>query len=268
MRPEISFIFVNFRSAQLLQQSLSSVHQMTARQGVVSEYIIVNNDSDERALVDRLADHAASPRIIHQLTNGGFGRANNAGALIASAEVLFFINPDTEVVKGNLQGLLAAFRYRPKALFGMSLIRVSGEREPWSAGAFPSLLRVVLSQIAPRFSPRPWLARSIQKTDWVSGAALALRREFFRSLGGFDETFFLYFEDVDLAHRAAEAGGWVGVYPFIEFRHAGGQSHSSFREKKRSYYAGQKQYFRKWRPAYESAILSFGQHIRNLLRFP
>lgn len=263
MRPDISFIFVNYRSAELLRQSLASVYRAACQQGSPAEYIVVNNDSDERAIVDSLATHPASPRIIHQAINEGFGRANNVGARIAAGEVLFFINPDTEMVRGGFPALLAAFRTRPQAIYGMALSQATGKREAWSAGAFPSLFRVVLSYVSPALLSHPWRARDIERTDWVSGAALAIRREFFHLLGGFDESFFLYFEDVDLARRATVAGGWVGVYPFIEFRHVGGQSHKTFREKKRAYYAGQRQYFSKWRPAYESVILSLGQRIRS-----
>ena len=264
MKPDISFIFVNFRSAELLRRSLSSVYQAVRQQEVPSEYIIVNNDPAERAAIDSLGAHEASPRIIHQTTNEGFGRANNAGAKLAAGEMLFFINPDTEMVKGDFPTLLAVFRTRPKALYGMALSQPTGEREAWSAGAFPSLFRIALSYIAPEFLPHPWRAQDIERTDWVSGAALAIRREFFNSLGGFDDVFFLYFEDVDLAQRATQAGAWVGVYPFIEFRHAGGKSHRNIQEKKRAYYTGQRQYFRKWRPAYESVLLSLGQRIRSL----
>lgn len=264
MNPDISFIIVNFRSAELLRRSLSSVHHMACQQGISAEYIVVNNDSTERVAVDSLGAHPASPQVIHRPLNEGFGRANNVGARSATGEVLFFINPDTEMVKGDFPALLAAFRTRPKALYGMALSQVTGEREAWSAGAFPSLSRVVLSHIAPEFLPDPWRAREIERADWVSGAALAIRREFFHALDGFDEAFFLYFEDVDLARRATEVGGWVGVYPLVEFRHVGGQSHKTFREKKQAYYTGQRRYFRKWRPAYESAILSFGHRIWSL----
>ncbi|TXH02138.1 MAG: glycosyltransferase, partial [Candidatus Moraniibacteriota bacterium] len=231
-----------------------------------AEYIIVNNDSGESSVVERLKSHPAAPTIIHESSNGGFGRANNSGAKAASGEVLFFVNPDAELNKGNLHSVLAAFRFRPKALYGMALARETGEREPWSSGSFPNLFRLIASHIAPRSVSAPWKTSQIQRVDWVSGAALAVRREFFCQIQGFDESFFLYFEDVDLARRATEVGGWVGVYPFMEFCHKGGQSHAGFREKKEAYYAGQRRYFRKWRPALESAALSIGHRIKDLFR--
>lgn len=264
MKPDISFIFVNFHSADLLSQSLSSVARAARLQGISSEYIIVNNDPGEKPAIDALGAHEAAPNIVHQSTNRGFGPANNVGARIATGEVLFFVNPDAEILSGDLGALLRTFHSHPRALLGMALSRATGERERWSSGVFPSLFQIALSYAAPEFLPQPWRAQEIERTDWVSGAAFAIRHDFFSLLGGFDETFFLYFEDVDLARRAAEAGGWAGVYPAVEFRHAGGQSHQSLQEKKRAYYAAQRRYFKKWRPAYEFAILAFGQRIRSL----
>lgn len=267
MKPDISFIFVNFRSVNLLRSALSSVYQAALGQGILAEYIVVNNDKDEAEPINRLRTHPASPNVIQAASNGGFGRANNSGAEMASGEVLFFINPDAVLRSGSFLGLLAAFRFQPKALYGMALVGETGRREPWSSGKFPSLWRLLISRIVPWMYPVPipWQAKYICKTGWVSGAACALRRDFFQSLQGFDEAFFLYFEDVDLARRVTEAGGSVSVYPFITFWHKGGQSHSSFWEKKEAYYAGQREYFRKWRPNYERAILSLCQRIKSLL---
>lgn len=262
MKPAISFIFVNFQSARLLGRALSTVREALLREGLLAEYIVVNNDPTERALLDTLCERGDDLRVIQQETNSGFGRANNVAARAATGEVLFFVNPDTELVRANFRGLMEAFRFRPNAVYGMALRQVSGERERWSAGIYPSLARTILAHLAPSFLPAVWQTQVVEKTDWVSGAALAIRREFFRSLDGFDEDFFLYFEDVDLARRATLQGAWVGVYPFVEFRHAGGKSHNSLRQKKQAYYAGQRQYFRKWRPAYETVLLSAGHFIR------
>lgn len=260
MNPSISFIFVNFRSAGLIQGSLAALRTALDK-GVTAEYLIINNDPDEREAIDRIGREYPDLRISHMERNMGFGTANNRGGNLATGEVLFFINPDTLVTRANFSGLLAAFRFRPKAVYGMALIEASGNREAWSAGAFPSLSRVIFAHLCPGFLTQPWCATEIQKTDWVSGAALAIRRNFFQALGGFDETFFLYFEDVDLARRAQDLGGFVGVYPFITLQHRGGQSHTSNQAKKAAYYIGQQRYFEKWRPTVEQFLLSIGHRI-------
>lgn len=260
MTPALSFIFVNYRSATLLERSLTTLRAIVDAQ-TTAEYIIVNNDPAERVALEALGYRLPGLRLLHQSENAGFGQASNVGGQAATGEVLFFINPDTELQQGNFLGLLAAFRFRPKAIYGMSLIQASGEREAWSAGAFPTLFRLLGINLLPGLFPRPWQAETIRRTDWVSGAALAIRRDFFQSLGGFDETFFLYFEDVDLARRATAFGAWVGVYPFIAFRHAGGQSHESWQTKKQAYYASQRRYFEKWRPRHEACLLALGHVI-------
>jgi GT2 family glycosyltransferase len=180
----------------------------------------------------------------------------NVGAQQAIGEILFFVNPDTVLIQANFLGLAKSFEFRPKAIYGMALIRNDGCREPWSAGQFPSLWRLLLTNIFPGMFSQPWEATSITKTDWVSGAACAIRRDFFLLLGGFDSAYFLYFEDVDLARRGSNSGAWVGIYPFICFRHTGGGSHKETRTKKQAYFMSQKLYFKKWRPGLEWGILS------------
>lgn len=255
MKPAISFIFVNFQSADLLGQSLVSLRSVADSQ-ILAEYIIINNDPTERTLLDGMAQSFPTLRIVHQERNLGFGGANNVGSRLATGEVLFFINPDTQLRRANFQGLMRAFEFRPRAFYGMALVQASGIRERWSAGQFPNLWRILFANMLPALLSQPWQATAISKVDWVSGAAFAIRRDFFLSLGGFDSSYFLYFEDVDLARRATDGGAWVGMYPFIIFQHAGGRSHKSIGAKKQAYYAGQRHYFKKWRPRHEQFLLA------------
>lgn len=255
MNPTFSFILVNFQSAEQLRVALISLKTLAESSGT-NEYIIVNNDRAEKELIDQLRILHPNISILHQDRNLGFGEAVNVGARQATGEILFLVNPDTVLMQANFLGLAKAFEFRPTAIYGMALIRSDGRRESWSAGQFPSLWRLLLTNIFPRMFSQPWEATSLTKTDWVSGAACAIRRDFFLSLGGFDSAYFLYFEDVDLARQASDFGAWVGIYPFISFRHTGGGSHKSAKAKKQAYFVSQRLYFKKWRPWLEWGILS------------
>lgn len=258
---DISFISVNFHSVSSLRRCLTSLEGYLAQTRISAEYIVVNNDSAEHDLVEGLKRDFPRLKTIHSLENIGFGRANMLGSQIAAGNLLFFINPDTVFLEGSFAGLLAAFHYRPKAVYGMALETPEGNREPWSAGSYPGLSSLFRANFGLYPRPFPWEAKAVQAVDWVSGAALAIQKDFFHSLDGFDSHFFLYFEDVDLARRAKERGGYVGVYPFLHFLHAGGQSHRSIPAQKKHFHKSQLRFFIKWRPWYESALLLLAQKV-------
>ncbi|MFA9262328.1 MAG: glycosyltransferase [Undibacterium sp.] len=258
---DISFISVNFRSAESLEHLLFSLAAHFKDTTLDVEYIVVNNDGAERQKIDSLSGSFPGLKIVHTSENVGFGRANQMGSNRAVGELLFFINPDTVLLSGNFRGLMRAFEFRPRAIFGMALERSGGTRERWSSGPFPSLMELVVNNFFPFSQKNSWEAKVIQSTDWVSGAALAIRRDFFRELSGFDRDFFLYFEDVDLARRAKDRGAWVAVYPFIRFLHRGGGSVRSVEAQKHSFYVSQLRYFKKWRPSFETAILGLLQKL-------
>ncbi len=148
MKPDISFIFVNYHSVVLLKAALLSLQQSLG-DSLLAEHIVVNNDERERAEVERSIVDFPQTQVVHTEQNLGFGAANNIGAKLASGKILLFINPDTRFVQGNFLGLLEAFRFRPKAVYGMALEQEAGRREVWSAGRFPSLAQLVRTNLFP-----------------------------------------------------------------------------------------------------------------------
>jgi N-acetylglucosaminyl-diphospho-decaprenol L-rhamnosyltransferase len=258
--PEIalSFIFVNYRSARFLGSALASLEPISAR--VATQYIIINNDLTEKVQVDELAKKFGAD-VEHFPENRGFGAANNAGARRARGTVLFFINPDTRYTSGDIQELLSTVKREPQTVFGTALIDPSGQRERWSSGPLPSLRTLVGSKLFPRLFPRPWRAETVTEVGWVSGAALLIPKEFFMTIGGFDERFFLYYEDVDLCARARARGGRVVLFPSLIWRHERGGSQTDYASTKRFYRDSQRRYFSKHRPRYESRVLGFLQQF-------
>lgn len=251
-QPRFSLIFVNYRSAKLLEQALLSWQRSDL--GVSVEYILVNNDVMETEVIRVLGEHFGARTVLLE-ANHGFGEACNRGVAVAEGEYCFFLNPDTEYVSGHLTELEPLFTRYPNSLGGVHLIDATGRSEAWSAGAFPTFFRLVQYHLLGRPWSPAWKEQAVSFPDWVSGAALVIPRTVFQRLGGFDRDFFLYFEDVDLAHRLRQSGGRVWRNPTFTVRHLGGGSQPKVSEQKQAYYESQQRYFAKYRPRWEHMVL-------------
>jgi N-acetylglucosaminyl-diphospho-decaprenol L-rhamnosyltransferase len=172
-------------------------------------------------------------RVIY-MPNLGFAAANNVGARGSDADVLLFLNPDTELACGTLELLVQAVRERPKV--GLLAVRqVTGDGRLWpSLYRFPSVRRALVQAFASekwpgtgkRFGERVLDSRRYSRGgpfDWTTGAVLAVRREAFEAVGGFDERFFLFSEETDLCKRVQDAGWAAHVDPGITFVHHAGK---------------------------------------------
>jgi len=194
------------------------------------ELVLVDNGDDHtvaRAVAER---HGA--RLVVPGSNLGYGRAANLGARDAVAGWLLVANSDLEWPPGGLDALLAAAERHPEAgSLGPALLNPDGTVYP-SARELPSLTQGAGHALFARVWPgNPW-TRAYQASretkerpaGWLSGACLLLRREAFEAVGGFDDGYFMFFEDVDLGERLGRAG-WANVYvPSVQVLHLGGTS--------------------------------------------
>ena len=121
------------------------------------------------------------------------------------------------------------------------LVLPDGKIQDFSYGSFPRLTNTIIG----KFAKKDETNQELIMTDWVSGAALAIRKNIFNKLNGFDEKFFLYFEDIDLCRRVSELGYYSAVLPNIKLIHYGGVSSSNLWNKKKEYYRSQSYYFYK-----------------------
>ncbi|NTW89722.1 MAG: glycosyltransferase [Candidatus Moranbacteria bacterium] len=251
--PEFSFIFVNHRSAEPLERAVCSVRNSGIALGS-TEIIIANNDPEEYARIKELG-RRVDVRTVFLPENRGFANAANVAAALANGKVLAFLNPDTEYVSGSFDYVSRFFETNKEVgVVGARLVSDTGLIEAWSAGQPLSLFRLIRNNVAPRFSKRHWEYRRPNAVGWVSGGAMFVRRETFDVLGGFDERFFLYFEDMDLCTRARGTGFRTVLLPSIVFRHDGGSSFRSDVEKKRVYHDSQDRYFAYHRPRWERIL--------------
>lgn len=227
----ISVIIVSWNVRDELQRCLTSLQASSL---APLDTIVVDNDSH-----DETAEMVASvfPRVtfIKNATNKGFGAAANRGGRLAKGDILFFLNPDTTLERETLQHLAERFEHLPKAgVVGTKILNPDGSPQH-SVRAFPSvasqaLILLKIHNFFPRLLPIAQYYRwdfdymREQSVDQVMGASFAVRRSVFEKLGGFDEAFWIWFEEVDFCKRVRDAG-WDVVYsPAARIVHEKGKS--------------------------------------------
>lgn len=186
------------------------VAALIGREGVPADHVVVaDNGSSPGLLAREFAARECSP-VVLDLDNDGFAAAMNAGvrALPERARILILLSHEVRLESGAVEALVDAVEGDSRTVAGPLLLL--DEETVWSAGGLLSPVRLI-----PRHrhgnAPLATLERGPSTTDWLDGSVLATSRRFLDELGGLDERFFLYGEDIDLALRAREAGGVVRV---------------------------------------------------------
>ena len=234
MTPTLGIVTVAYNSSATLGAYLTSVRRDAL--GASAEIIVVDNLSDDADAARSIVEGHGG-RWLSALTNGGYGAGINAGvAALSLCDYVAITNPDV-VVSGDALATLVAHASADVSVgaIGPRILNEDGTVYP-SARAQPSLRvgigHALLGTAVPgnRWSRRyheDYAADAIREAGWLSGAFLVVRRDVFEHIGGFDESYFMYFEDVDLGARIAQAG-FANIYdPSAQVVHAGAQSTST-----------------------------------------
>jgi len=226
---DVSAVVVSYNSAADLPDCLRSLRS----EGVTEVVVVDNASADSSVEVVQRADPDA--RIVQTGANLGFGSAANRGVAVTTGDHVLILNPDTVVEPGTLKALSEALDRDPAlALVGPRLENVDGSLYP-SVRRFPDLtvafghafLGLVWARnpATRRYRMLDWdHDRPAAGVDWVSGACVLVRRSAFDMVGGFDEAYFMYVEDVDLCWRLGQAGWRIGYEPAGRVVHALGGS--------------------------------------------
>ncbi|MFN6514489.1 MAG: glycosyltransferase family 2 protein [Nostoc sp. CreGUA01] len=256
----VSIILVNYNGAEILPDCVNSIEQFIDLPSY--EIIVVDNASSDGS-VELIIEKFPQVRLLRQTKNRGFGAGNNAGAKLASGEFLFFLNTDTILTSNilpHLIGLMQADRkigiLGPKLLNSDGSLQISVSPALGIKGEYQarkmhldyvnSSEQVLIEQ---RF-------QEIQEVDIVVGAAFLIRSSLFHQLGGFDENFFMYFEESDLCQRAQNQGYKIIYTPLVSLVHLKGYSiQKSANAMAIEYRRSQIYYYQKHRPWWEQFIL-------------
>lgn len=230
---ELSIIIVNYRSEQYLKNCVASLFKYL--QKIDFEIIVVNNDAQEQ-LAEIKVNYPEALVVDHK-RNIGFGAGCNLGAKNAQGEVLWFLNPDTQIISSEAEKIIRKFSNdKGVGVIGAKLVDEKNNVQKWIAGQEITLASILANNFGYTRDKKIWESEKAVACAWVSGGAMFVRKNMFKKLQGFDEKFFMYFEDVDLCKRARLADYSVWHYPEIAVKHLGGRSRKSFIKQKMQYY--------------------------------
>lgn len=257
---QVSIVIVNYNGADAIVNCLASVFQHCETAKI--EVIVVDNDSQDGS-PELIAAKFPAVHLLRQAANVGFGTANNIGARQAQGQYLFLLNSDTLIQDNLLPVLINKLEASPQVgIVGPRLINLDGSFQLSTAyeiglwGEWRTLQEVRRYR---QPANRPVLAQQYgtdQFVDIVVGAAMLMRRSHFLQLGGFDETFFMYFEESDLCQRFRDAGYQILYTPDAAIIHIGGYSVAQVADKMAAEYRrSQRYYYQKHRPRWEQWVL-------------
>jgi GT2 family glycosyltransferase len=222
---DLSIIIVSYKGWPRLTKCLEALNSFTGK-SLATEVIVVDNNSGDETIYE-LEKRFSKFRFIHNTVNGGFSNGCNLGAKNAEGKYLLFLNPDTVASEPELEKLVQIAEGNEN--FGIVSCRQVNEKgkESVASGPFPHLFnltglqRSIIKILTPHSS---LLTPDITFPDWISGSVILIRKNFFEKIIGFDEDFWMYFEDVDLCRRVTNEGKKIAFCRNITIEHNHGGS--------------------------------------------
>lgn len=249
--PDISIIIINWNTRDLLAECLESLYQTIS--GTSFDIWVVDNASTDDS-VPMVQAKFPEVQFILNRDNVGFARANNQAMAASQGRTMLLFNSDAVATPGAVASLLETIKAHPQAgIVGGRLLNPDGSFQA-SHSPFPNLWQefLILSGLGRllygRWYPSrgPQEAKGPQPVDYVEGACLLVRREAFEQVGGLDEGYFMYAEEVDWCYSMRQAGWQVWYQPAARIIHYGGGSSRNRRtQREADLYRSRVRFFRK-----------------------
>jgi N-acetylglucosaminyl-diphospho-decaprenol L-rhamnosyltransferase len=247
----VSIIIVNWNTRELLTQCLQSLHDTMS--SLTLETIVVDNASTDGS-VEMVRREFPQTRLIQNTENVGFARANNQAMALSGGRYMLLLNSDAIAMPGAIQSLLTLADAEPRAgVVGAQLLNPDGSFQA-SHTPFPTLRQefLILTGLARLLRGRWYPSRGAEEergpqvVDYVEGACLLARRQAVEEVGGLDEEYFMYAEEVDWCYAMREKGWQVWYQPAAKVIHRGGGSSQNRRtQREGDLYRSRVRFFRK-----------------------
>ncbi|MBZ0277321.1 MAG: glycosyltransferase family 2 protein [Anaerolineae bacterium] len=252
---DLSIIIVSWNVADLLAACLKSILAAPVN-GLTPEIIVVDSASTD-ASVSLVQEQYPQVTLLAQRENLGFTRCNNIGLQTATGRYVMLLNPDTEVIGDALAQMVAYLDANPTVgIVGPHTLNTDGTTQS-TRRRFPTLATAFFeSTWLQAFAPKSLLNRyyvadapddTVVDVGWVQGSALMARREVYAQIGGLDEGYVMYSEEMDWCKRAKDAGWRVVYLGTAHITHHGGKSTDQVTARRHIHFQQSKlRYFRKY----------------------
>lgn len=226
----IDIAIVNYNTREYLRTCLNSIFAEKS-----SDCVIVVDNASADGSAAMVKETCPAVVLIENVDNKGFGAAANQAIRLSTAKYVLLLNSDTELMPGSVARLVDYLEHNPRvAIAGPRLVNTDGSLQKstypmpipvdlfFDASNLPHLMSKI--PLLRELSLRTWAHNRTRAVPWLTGAAMAIRRLAFDQVGGFDETFYVYYEETDLCFRLAKRGWEVHFLPSSQVAHVGGAS--------------------------------------------
>jgi len=285
MKPILSIIIVSYNTVNLTLDCIKSIFLDKGLKEIPFEIIVVDNNSHDNSVQElkKLKDKII---LIENKDNTGFGKANNQGIKIAKGNYVLLLNSDTIILHSAISQSLDWLCSHPESSICTAQLLNKDKSIQASGGFFPNLGNVftwclslddlpLINKIikpihphTPTFYTKDKFYLTDHRQDWVTGAYLLTRKNLLDKVGGFDESYFMYGEEVELCYRIQKNTPNNQVWYLIgpQIIHLGGASATSRLDPILNEYRGILSFFKKHKPLWQYSIVRLLLKINALIR--
>ena len=264
MNPQVSIIIVHYKVKKLIFDCIWSIIKVKPK--VNYEIIVVDND-EEKTIKNELSKKFSFVKYVESPGNIGYGAGMNLGAKKAKGKYLFILNSDTIILNNSIENLVKFLELRQDyALAGPQLLDKNHQiYELQGVKRLTYLKALFVLTFIDKYFPNNWIAKdywmkgwnkkAVKDVDVIPGTAFVIRKEIFNEINGFDENFFLYFEEFDLCNRVKNLGYKIAIIPESKIVHLWGKSTQKHKGVNKIFQQSREYYFTKYYGKFRSKIL-------------
>lgn len=266
--PELSIIIISYNTKKITRECIESIY--LSKPNIPFEIIVIDNTSSDGSveMLQALQKEHNNIVLVENKENTGFAKANNQGVKLAQGSYILLLNSDTLILDDALSSLMSFFKENEDHMHFLGAKLLNADKSPQaSCGPFYTLPVIFAALFfrgdywgLTRYSPD-----TVKEVDWISGACILTKKEYYNTVNGFDEQIFMYMDEIDLLYRAKKQNMRVFFYPKSRIIHLGSASSGGRSFPVQQVYKGFMYFYRKHYPIWQVNMLQYILKIKAIV---